>query len=74
MMGEMAPLGHQMPEFRLDLMLTKMLVSCIDFECYNEILTLVAMLSVPYSYYRPRDRQTQAHDKLKISFTRTAIV
>lgn len=61
----MTPLGHLMAEFPLDPMLTKMLVSSVDFECSNEILTLVAMLSVPYCYYRPRDKQTQADDKLK---------
>lgn len=54
-----------MAEFPLDPMLTKMLVSSVDFECSNEVLTLVAMLSVPYCFYRPKDKQTQADDKLK---------
>lgn len=61
----MTPLGNLMAEFPLDPMLTKMLVSSVDFECSNEILTLVAMLSVPYCFYRPRDKQVQADDKLK---------
>ena len=54
-----------MAEFPLDPMLTKMLVSSVDFECSNEVLTLVAMLSVPYCFYRPKDKQMQAEDKLK---------
>lgn len=50
----MTDLGQLMAEFPLDPMLTKMLVSSVDFDCSYQVLTLVSMLSVPYCYHRPR--------------------
>jgi len=64
MQGELTRLGNLMAEFPLDPMLTKMLVSSADFDCSNEVLTLVSMLSVPYCFYRPKDKQVQADEKI----------
>lgn len=53
-----------MAEFPLEPQLSKMLLSSSEFGCSNQILTLVAMLSVPYCFYRPKDNQRLADESL----------
>lgn len=45
-----------MAEFPLTPNLSKMLLVSIDFNCSEEILTIVAMLSVPNIFYRPKEK------------------
>jgi HrpA-like RNA helicase len=45
-----------MTEFPLDPCLAKVLLSAMDFKCVNEALTVVAMLSVPVVFLRPKDQ------------------
>jgi len=58
--GELTEAGRAMAEFPLDPQLAKMLVTSPSFECSNEVLTIVAMLSVPQPFQRPRDRAREA--------------
>jgi pre-mRNA-splicing factor ATP-dependent RNA helicase DHX15/PRP43 len=48
--GDMTALGSMMAEFPLDPQLSKLLISSPEFECSNEILTIVSMLSSEISH------------------------
>lgn len=52
--GELTQLGEQMSEFPLEPMLAKALISSAKFKCSDQVLTIVAMLSVPYVFYKPK--------------------
>jgi pre-mRNA-splicing factor ATP-dependent RNA helicase DHX15/PRP43 len=43
--GQLTALGAMMAEFPLDPQLSKLLISSPEFECSNEVLTIVSMLS-----------------------------
>ncbi|CAE6347324.1 unnamed protein product [Rhizoctonia solani] len=58
--GELTPLGGIMAEFPLDPQLAKMLIVSPEFKCSNEILTIVAMLSVPNVWLRPNNQRKEA--------------
>ena len=49
-----------MAEFPLEPNLSKMLLTSIDLGCSDEIITIVAMLSVQSVFYRPKDKQNLA--------------
>ena len=61
--GLLTKLGKKMSEFPLEPQLSKMLISSVDLKCSEEILTVVAMLSVQNVFYRPKDKQTVADQK-----------
>ena len=52
-----------MAEFPLEPNLSKMLLLSVDLGCSDEILTIVALLSVENPFYRPKDKQAQADMK-----------
>jgi len=56
-LGGLTELGRKMAEFPLDPPLSKMLIKSSEFDCSEEILTIVSMLSVPAIFYRPKDRE-----------------
>jgi len=56
-------LGRKMADFPMDPQLAKMLIASVGLKCSDEILTIVAMLSVPNVFYRPSDMRTQADAK-----------
>lgn len=59
--GLLTALGRQMANFPMSPALAKTLIkSAREFGCSEEILTIVAMLSVQTIFYRPRDKQQQA--------------
>ncbi|EUC56884.1 Pre-mRNA-splicing factor ATP-dependent RNA helicase prp43 [Rhizoctonia solani AG-3 Rhs1AP] len=58
--GQLTPLGGIMAEFPLDPQLAKMLIVSPEFRCSNEILTIVAMLSVPNVWLRPNNQRKEA--------------
>ncbi|KZT01300.1 P-loop containing nucleoside triphosphate hydrolase protein [Laetiporus sulphureus 93-53] len=62
--GRLTPLGEIMAEFPLDpqacLVMAKMLIVSPEFNCSNEILTIVAMLSVPNVWLRPPNQRREA--------------
>jgi ATP-dependent RNA helicase DHX8/PRP22 len=61
--GLLTRLGRKMAEFPLEPQLSKMLITSVDLQCSEEILTIVAMLSVQNVFYRPKDKQAQADQK-----------
>ncbi|EJD36031.1 pre-mRNA-splicing factor ATP-dependent RNA helicase PRP43 [Auricularia subglabra TFB-10046 SS5] len=58
--GNLTPLGAMMADFPVDPQLAKMLIVSPEFKCSNEILTIVAMLSVPNVFSRPPNRRKEA--------------
>ncbi|KAJ1565500.1 DEAH-box ATP-dependent RNA helicase prp22, partial [Nowakowskiella sp. JEL0078] len=61
--GLLTRLGRKMAEFPLDPSLSKMLISSVELGCSEEILTIVAMLSVQNVFYRPKEKQAQSDSK-----------
>jgi len=58
--GRLTALGRTMAAFPMDPPLGKMLIVADAHACSAEMLTIVAMLSVPAVFYRPRERQEAA--------------
>ncbi|PSR90426.1 hypothetical protein PHLCEN_2v4915 [Hermanssonia centrifuga] len=65
--GNLTPLGAIMAEFPLDPQMAKLLIISPEFMCSNEILTIVAMLSVPNVWLRPPNQRKEA-DAAKAMF------
>lgn len=61
--GLLTRLGRKMAEFPLEPQLAKMLLQSVALKCSEEILTIVAMLSVQNVFYRPRDKAAVADQK-----------
>jgi ATP-dependent RNA helicase DHX8/PRP22 len=61
--GLLTRLGRKMAEFPLEPPLSKMLLTAVDLYCSDEIITIVAMLSVQNVFYRPKDKQALADQK-----------
>jgi ATP-dependent RNA helicase DHX8/PRP22 len=61
--GLLTKLGRIMSQFPLDPMVSKMLLASVDLGCSEEILTIVAMLSVTSIFYRPKEKQGAADQK-----------
>lgn len=61
--GLLTRLGRKMADFPMDPPLAKMLIASVDFGCSEEILSVVAMLSVQSVFYRPKEKQAQADSK-----------
>lgn len=58
--GFLTRLGRKMAEFPLEPPLSKMLIYSVDLGCSEEVLTIVAMLSVQNVFFRPKDKQSLA--------------
>ena len=65
--GEMTDLGRQMAAFPLDPQLSKMLIASVEHGCSSEILSIVALLSVPQVFMRPKESAKLA-DAAKAKF------
>ncbi|EFC46607.1 predicted protein [Naegleria gruberi] len=65
--GDLTDLGDKMSAFPLDPQLSKLLLVSPDFGCSNEICTIVAMLSSPTPFVRPKGQQREA-DSAKAQF------
>jgi len=61
--GLLTRLGRRMAEFPLEPPLSKVLIASVDLGCSEEVLTIVAMLSVGNIFYRPKEKQGQADQK-----------
>jgi ATP-dependent RNA helicase DHX8/PRP22 len=61
--GLLTRLGRKMAEFPLEPCLSKMLITSAELGCSEEILTIVAMLSVENPFYRPKEKAAQADMK-----------
>jgi pre-mRNA-splicing factor ATP-dependent RNA helicase DHX38/PRP16 len=59
--GSLTKMGSNMSEFPLDPPLSKMLLYAHENgNCSDEVLTIVAMLSVPSVFFRPKDREEES--------------
>lgn len=65
--GYLTRLGKRMSDFPMEPKLSKTLIKSVDYECSEEILTIVSMLSVQTIFYRPKDKQNLA-DQRKARF------
>ncbi|KAI9837179.1 MAG: DEAH-box ATP-dependent RNA helicase prp22 [Sclerophora amabilis] len=61
--GLLTRLGRKMADFPMEPALAKVLIASIDMGCSDEILSIVAMLSVQTVFYRPKEKQQQADQK-----------
>lgn len=61
-LGNLTSLGSKMTSFPMEPTLAKLIIlSCQEeFHCAAEIITIVAMLSVPSVFYRPKERADEA--------------
>jgi len=60
--GDLTELGRSMTPFPMDPSLAKILITSCEpaYECSEEVLTIVSMLSVPSVFYRPKERQEES--------------
>ncbi|MCI39880.1 pre-mRNA-splicing factor ATP-dependent RNA helicase DHX16-like, partial [Trifolium medium] len=66
--GKLTKVGRRMVEFPLDPMLSKMIVASEKYKCFDEIISIAAMLSVGNSiFYCPKDKQVHA-DNARMNF------
>jgi len=61
--GLLTRLGRKMADFPMEPALSKVLIASADMGCSDEMLSIVAMLSVQNVFYRPKDKQQQADQK-----------
>ena len=61
--GLLTRLGRKMADFPMDPPMAKMLIASVDLGCSEEVLSIVAMLSIQNVFYRPKDKQAQADAK-----------
>ncbi|KAL6573530.1 Pre-mRNA-splicing factor ATP-dependent RNA helicase DEAH10 [Orobanche hederae] len=59
------PVGHQMARLPLDPIYSKALVVASQFNCLEEMLIVVAMLSVESIFYAPREKLEESRTALK---------
>ena len=60
-LGELTHLGRRMTPFPMDPPLAKLLITASEeYDCGEEMLTIVSMLSVPSVFYRPKERQEES--------------
>ncbi|KAK6455998.1 P-loop containing nucleoside triphosphate hydrolase protein [Scheffersomyces xylosifermentans] len=65
--GFLTELGRKMADFPMEPALAKTLITSAEFDCSEEILNIVAMLSVQTVFYRPKDKSNLA-DQRKARF------
>lgn len=65
--GYLTKLGRKMADFPMEPALAKTLLTSVEFGCSQEILSIVAMLSVQTVFYRPKEKQALA-DQRKARF------
>ena len=61
--GLLTRLGRKMADFPMEPSLSKALIASEEMSCSEEMLTIVAMLSVQTVFYRPKEKQQQADQK-----------
>ena len=61
--GLLTRLGRKMADFPMEPALAKVLIASVEMGCSDEMLSIVAMLSVKTVFYRPKEKQQQADQK-----------
>ncbi|GBE84901.1 Pre-mRNA-splicing factor ATP-dependent RNA helicase-like protein [Sparassis crispa] len=68
--GELTKLGRRMAEFPVDPMLSKAIIASENYNCTDEVLTIISMLQESSSiFYRPKDKKLHA-DQARQNFVR----
>lgn len=68
--GNLSITGNLMSEFPVDPQISKSIISAIEYNCANEIIIIMSMLSVQRDlFYFPPDRKAQAEACRKSFFT-----
>lgn len=62
--GEVTPDGRRLADFPIDMELAKMLVTSVQLKCSDEMLTIVAMLSIQNVFFKPRKQKALAEEKI----------
>ncbi|KAK8090980.1 pre-mRNA-splicing factor ATP-dependent RNA helicase prp22 [Apiospora phragmitis] len=65
--GLLTRLGRRMADLPMEPSLAKVLVASVDLGCTDEVLSIIAMLSIPSIFYRPKEKQ-QVADQKKAKF------
>ncbi len=65
--GELTDMGFQMSDLPIDPQLAKLILESPNYGCSEEILSIVACMSVPQIFLRPREQQKLA-DEAKAQF------
>lgn len=65
--GLLTPLGRKMADFPMEPQLSKVLITSVELGCSEEMLSIIAMLSVPNIWSRPREKQQEA-DRQRAQF------
>jgi pre-mRNA-splicing factor ATP-dependent RNA helicase DHX15/PRP43 len=60
--GDLTKVGAMMAEFPLEPSLAKMALVSPQFNCSNETISLIALLSVPFCFLRPKECVKEADD------------
>ncbi|KAK5940568.1 DEAH-box RNA helicase prp16 [Knufia obscura] len=60
--GDLTEMGRSMTPFPMEPSLAKILITSCEpaYQCSEEVLTIVSMLSVPSVFYRPKERQEES--------------
>jgi ATP-dependent RNA helicase DHX8/PRP22 len=61
--GLLTKTGRRMANFPLEPQMSRTLMTAVELGCADEIITIIAMLSVPNVFYRPKDKAAQADQK-----------
>ncbi|AGO10010.1 AaceriAAR020Wp [[Ashbya] aceris (nom. inval.)] len=61
--GYLTQLGKRMSQFPMEPALSKALIASVQEGCSDEILTIIAMLSVQNVFYRPKDKAQEADNR-----------
>ncbi|VEU23995.1 DEKNAAC105195 [Brettanomyces naardenensis] len=65
--GRLTRTGKYMSYFPMEPLMSKTMIQSVDFGCSYEVMVIIAMLSVPDVFYRPREQREKA-DKAKQQF------
>eukprot|EP01119_Soliformovum_irregulare_P003637 TRINITY_DN1444_c0_g1_i6.p1 TRINITY_DN1444_c0_g1~~TRINITY_DN1444_c0_g1_i6.p1 ORF type:complete len:699 (-),score=229.14 TRINITY_DN1444_c0_g1_i6:119-2131(-) len=57
--GRITPMGTQMSSFPLEPSYSRMLIESVNLKCSQDILSLIAMMSVENLFYRPNGKKQQ---------------
>lgn len=58
--GDLTDLGRQMSSFPMEPSMSKLIIMSESYNCLDEMLTIVSMLSIPSVFYRPKERAEES--------------
>ncbi|KAF2075347.1 hypothetical protein CYY_003323 [Polysphondylium violaceum] len=67
--GNLSELGKKMAMFPLDPMYSKTLLKSVEFNCLEEVLIIISMLSVESIFFIPKDKKQEVESIKKIFFS-----